>query len=237
MILTNQRMTGRTIARGLLHAAASFLLCSACFGEPAERPVAPEPAVVAEPPVAAEPAAPSLKESQLLKLLQIKAVYVDPLNGNGSEEIRDMLIGSLHRAGLFLVVENEESADAFVRGAAEDLIYSDYSTRREGLNVRGSASSSERESGESEYSAASFWIGDTESSSSRQRKHEALAAVRLVLRNGEVIWSATQESAGAKYKGAGSDVAEKVAKELVAAFRFAEKVRRKVNAQPVFTPP
>ena len=36
-----------------------------------------------------------------------------------------MLIGSLHRTGLFLVVEDEERADAFVRGAAEDLIYSD----------------------------------------------------------------------------------------------------------------
>jgi curli biogenesis system outer membrane secretion channel CsgG len=231
---TKQRMTGWTIARGLLHAAAIFLLCSASFGEPAERPVTAERAVAAKP---AAPATPSLKESQLLKLLEVRAVYVDPLKGNGSEEIRDMLIGSLHRAGLFLVVEDEERADAFLRGAAEDLIYSDYSTRREGLNVRGSASSSERESGESEYSAASFGIGDTESSSSRQRKHEALVAVRLVLGNGEVIWSATQESAGAKYKGAGSDVADKVAKELVAAFRFAEKVRRKVNARPVFTPP
>ena len=54
-----------------------------------------------------------------------------------------MLIGSLHRTGLFLVVEDEERADAFVRGAAEDLIYSDSYRRRDGLNVRGSASSSE----------------------------------------------------------------------------------------------
>ena len=213
---------GQAVSRGALQAVTALVLCAACFGEPAE-PAPPESV--------------SLKESQLLKLLQIKAVYVDPLHGNGSEEIRDMLIGSLHRAGLFLVVEDEERADAFIRGAAEDLIYSDYSTRREGLNVRGSASSSERESGESDYSAASFGIGDTESSSSRRRKHEALAAIRLVLGNGEVIWSATQESSGAKYKGAGADVADKVAKELVAAFRWAEKVRRKVNAKPGFTPP
>ena len=218
MTLNNQRMTGlhitpRMVARGALQAVTTLVLCAACFGEPAEPRRSAEFSLSEEPPA---PEGASLKESQLLKLLQIKAVYVDLLNGNGSEEIRDMLIGSLHRAGLFLVVEDEERADAFVRGAAEDLIYSDYSTRREGLNVRGSASSSERESGESEYSAASFGIGDTESSSSRQRKHEALAAVRLVLRNGEVIWSATQESAGAKYKGAGSDVADKVAKELVA---------------------
>ncbi len=215
MMRKEQRITGRTIARSVPVAAAAFLVCSTCLGEPAT---------------------PSLKEAQLLKLLEIKAVFVDPLNGTGSGEIRDMLIGSLHRTGLFLVVEDEERADAFVRGAAEDLIYSEYYNRRDGLNVRGSASSSERESGESACSAASFGIGDTESSSSRQRKHEALAAVRLVLSNGEVIWSSTQESSGAKYKGAGADVADKVAKELLAAFRRAEKVRHKINAEAVKSP-
>ena len=211
MTFPRQRPARPRAARSVLLALAAFLLCSASFGETAE---------------------PSLKEAQLLKLLEIKAIYVDPLNGSGSQEIRDMLIGSLHRTGLFLVVEDEERADAFVRGAAEDLIYSDYYTRRDGLNVRGSGSSSERQAGESEYSASSFGIGDTASSSYRERKHEALAAVRLVLRNGEVIWSATQESSGAKYKGAGADVADKVAKELVAAFRRAEEVRRRVKANP-----
>jgi len=216
MMFQRQRLTRRAAARRALHAATTFVLCSASFGETAE---------------------PSLQEAQLLKLLEIKSIYVDPLNGTGSEEIRDMLIGSLHRTGLFLVVEDEERADAFVRGAAEDLIYSDYYRRRDGLNVRGSASSSERDAGESEYSAASFGIGDTESTSYRERKHEALAAVRLVLRDGEVIWSATQESSGAKYKGAGADVADKIAKELVAAFRRAEKIRRTVNAKPGFPAP
>ena len=216
MMFQRQRLTRRAAARSALHAAAAFVLCSASFGETAEL---------------------SLHEAQLLKLLEIKSIHVDPLNGTGSEGIRDMLIGSLHRTGLFLVVEDEERADAFVRGAAEDLIYSDSYRRRDGLNVRGSASSSERAAGESEYSAASFGIGDTESASYRERKHEALAAVRLVLRNGEVIWSATQESSGAKYKGAGADVADKVAKELVAAFRRAEEIRRKVNAKPGFPAP
>ena len=63
-----------------------------------------------------------------------------------------------------------------------------------------------------------------------------MAAVRLVLSNGEVIWSSTQESSGARYKGAGADVADKVAKELLAAFRRAEKVRYKLNAEPVKSP-
>ena len=41
-----------------------------------------------------------LLERQSLKLLTVNTVYVDPLNGNsGAQQIRDMLIGSLHRAG------------------------------------------------------------------------------------------------------------------------------------------
>ena len=58
-----------------------------------------------------------------------------------------MLIGSLHRTGLFVITEDQEQADAFLRGSAEDLIYSDYYRSYEGLRVRGSASSSERDSG------------------------------------------------------------------------------------------
>ena len=49
-----------------------------------------------------------LKQRQLLELLKIERIYVDPLNGAGSEPLRDLLIGSLQRAGLFAMVENEE---------------------------------------------------------------------------------------------------------------------------------
>ena len=167
-------------------------------------------------------------EQQSLKLLTVNAVYVDPLNGkSGAQQIRDMLIGSLHRTGLFVVTEDPEQADAFLRGSAEDLIYSDYYRSYEGLRVRGSASSSEREAGESEFQSGSFGVGDIQNSSRRERKHEAVAAIRLVLKTGQVIWSTTAESPGGKYKGSAADVADKVAKDLAAAYQRAEKLARK----------
>lgn len=179
----------------------------------------------------------SLKETQLLKLLGIKAIYVDPLNGAESAPIRDLLIGSLHRTGLFLIVEDEDRADAFLRGSAEDLIYSTYYRTRGGFNVRSSSSDSHRESGESDFISGSIGVREDDSFSRRNRKHEAMAAVRLVLRNGDVVWSTTQESSGGKYKGAAADVTDKVAEDLVEAYRWAEKVRRKVNAPAVLEPP
>jgi len=39
--------------------------------------------------------------------------------------------------------------------------------------------------------------------------------VRLVNLDGDVIWSTTQESNGAKFRGAMADVADKIARKLI----------------------
>ena len=39
--------------------------------------------------------------------------------------------------------------------------------------------------------------------------------MRLVSSDGDVIWSTTQESRGAKFKGASADVADKIVKQLL----------------------
>ena len=69
-------------------------------------------------------------------------------------------------------------------------------------------------------------IGDRESSDIRERKHEALATVRLVNKEGDVIWSTTQESLGAKFRGASADVADKVTKQLTADYERMKKLKR-----------
>ena len=155
-----------------------------------------------------------LVERQLAKLKSVRMLHVEELGGQDAGPIRDLLIAAVQGEGLFVLTEDPEKADAFLRGSAEDLIYTETSRYREGINARASTSSSRRESGESSYGAASFGVGDTEDASSRLRRHEAVAAVRIVLRDGEVIWSAAAESAGAKYRGAAADVAAKVAERL-----------------------
>jgi N-acetylglutamate synthase/N-acetylornithine aminotransferase len=52
--------------------------------------------------------------------------------------------------------------------------------------------------------------------------------VRLVNGDGDVIWTTTQESAGAKFKGASADVADKIAKQLS---KDAEKADKMVAEQ------
>lgn len=172
--------------------------------------VATAAVVMAEEPL-------SLADQQLSKLSGVRRLYVEELVGEGAHAIRDLLAAAIHSRGLFVLVEDAASADAYVRGSAEDLIFTDYERSRSGISVRGAASSSERENGESNFGSASFGVGDNEDSDRRERKHEALVAVRIVLNNGEVVWAAARESNGAKFRGAAADVAHGIAEELEAA--------------------
>lgn len=149
------------------------------------------------------------------KLPEIRRVFVDRLTGGeAAEQMRDLLIGSLHNTKLFVLTENADKADAILRGAAEDLIYTDQFASSDGVNLRASSGSLRATSRSTGTRAMSIGVSDDESMSLHERKHEALATVRLVNREGDVIWSTTQESSGAKFRGANADVAEKVTRQL-----------------------
>jgi hypothetical protein len=170
------------------------------------------------------------------QLPKIKRVFVDQLTGGvTAAQMRDLIITALQNSKLFIVTENQERADAFIRGSAEDLIYTDLFKSSENVSMRGNSSDSDGVSSDSRYNGASSGtssrsarsigsgIGGGESSEVKERKHEALATVRLVNKEGDVLWSTTQESNGAKFHGASADVADKIAKQLVAEY---EKVRK-----------
>ena len=79
----------------------------------------------------------SVDEAGLRQLLVIRRVYVDRLTGGETAaQMRDMLVSSLEGSKLFVVTENQERADAFLRGAAEDLVFTDVHSTSEGINAR-----------------------------------------------------------------------------------------------------
>ena len=162
------------------------------------------------------------------QLLSIRRIYVDRLTGGETAaQMRDLIIASLHGAKLYVMTENQERADAILRGAAEDLIYTDQFQSSDSVDLRSGVSSGSRSgrtySG-SHAASISVGVGDTDSTDIHERKHEALATVRLVNKDGDVIWSTTQESDGAKFRGASADVADKIARQLTA---DVERVRGK----------
>ncbi len=167
----------------------------------------------------------------------VKRVYVDRLTGGETAaQMRDLIISSLQGSKLFVLTENADRADAFLRGAAEDLVYTDDFQSSEGVNghvgnsERSSNSSGSRFSGgggsvsRSVGRTLSAGVGETESTNIKERKHEAMATVRLVNKEGDVMWSTTQESNGAKFRGASADVADKITRQLTA---DVERLRKK----------
>jgi hypothetical protein len=166
------------------------------------------------------------------QLLTAKRVYVDKITGGETAaQMRELIISSLHSARLFILTENQERADMILRGAAEDLIFTEAFSSSEGVNIHAGASANSASGSGSRVNgvggttydrsgrALSLGVGENEAQSSKERRHEALATVRLVNKDGDVVWSTTQESTGAKFRGASADVAEKIMKQLVSDYQ------------------
>jgi hypothetical protein len=150
-------------------------------------------------------------------LLQIKRIYVSPLTGGaGADQLRDLLIAGINSTGLFILTDNPERADAVLKGAADDHTFEDTFDSNVGVSTRQSGGRSGSSSSNSARlgSGSSASLSDSESHHSKERKHEAYASVRLCNKDDDVLWSTTQESLGAKFKGASADVASKVARQL-----------------------
>src|ERR1039458_7543396 len=176
-------------------------------------------------PVVAPPASAMVEENGLRQLLTVRRVYVDRLTGGETAaQMRDILISALEGSKLFVLTENQERADTTLHGAAEDLVFTDTHSSNDSINARanvgtGRASSSQR------GASAGVGLGESESNHSTERRHEAIAAVRLVNKDGDVIWAATEESLGAKFRGASADVAQKITGKLKDDFERARKLK------------
>ena len=184
-------------------------------------------------PVTGSAAVPPVPAST--SLLEVKRIYVAQLTGGpAADTLRELVIASLNSSKLFVLTENPDRADATLKGAADDHIFEDTFDSQEGINVHVNGGSS---SGGTSYSKSSSGyggasIGENESRHTKERKHEAFLTVRLCNREGDVIWSTTQESLGAKFRGASADAAAKVAHQLTL---DVDRVRR-ASLTPATTP-
>ncbi len=158
-------------------------------------------------------------------LLKVRRIYVEQLKGGAqAAALRELIIASLDSTKLFTLTDNLERADAVLKGAADDHAFTDTFDSNESVSAHESGGKS-RSSGQSSKGgggiggiaggiAGSIAASENESHHIKERKHEAYAAVRLCNQDGDVLWSTTQESLGAKFRGASADVAAKIARQL-----------------------
>lgn len=181
---------------------AALLLLQATAPSPTPQPPAPEKPAPTAPD-------PNLEQ----QLLSVKRIYVDSFGDDPiAKQIEANIVSQLTENKRFIVTENKERADAFLRGSGVEKDSQEFHAHSEGT------------------AAGQTAISD--SGASTETIHDARVAVRLVNRDGDVLWATTQESKGAKYKGASADVADKVVKELL---RTLEKLEKEKKTAPAPT--
>src|SRR5579872_2944969 len=137
-------------------------------------------AAVAAMAAQAQPSPASLEAASLKQLLTVHRVYVDRLTGGETAaQMRDILISSLAGSELFILTENQERADTILRGAAEDLVFTDVHQTSDSINAHANLGSTRGGSsyGSRSGNTAGIGLGDSESDRSAERRHEAIAAV------------------------------------------------------------
>jgi hypothetical protein len=149
-------------------------------------------------------------------LLTMRRVFIDRFGGGETAaQLRDMVVSSIDSSHLLQITEKEDRADVVLRGSGEDLVFTDQHQTSDHLSVSARGATSDRNLSVGNSSSTGITAGESETSHIVERKHEAAASVRLVNRDGDVIWSATKESLGGKFRGASADVADKIMKQLV----------------------
>ncbi len=170
------------------------------------------------------PSASSADQELAGKLAKVKRIYVESFGDDLlSKQAQAMLIDALTKTHKFIVTEKKENADAILKGTGLEKTSQELHATSEATSVGGAAGGHSGSvsgtngsvSGSSSGGFVARSAGIADSQASTETVNDARMAVRLVSSDGDVLWSTTQESKGAKYKGASADVAEKVVKQLM----------------------
>ncbi len=158
------------------------------------------------------------------KLLKVRRIYVDSFGDDTvAKQIQALVINALADSKKFIITEDKTKADAILKGAALEKTSQEFHASDDSTSVgvaRGGQTSSINGSngsvsGSSKGGFNAQHMGISDSVASTETVNDARVAVRLVATDGDVIWTATKESKGAKYKGASADVADMIVTQLL----------------------
>ncbi len=210
-----------------------------------QAPAVPPPPSVQSPAGSSVPgASPSSGvERNPVDLSGVVRIYVESFGTDEtSKQMEAMLISSFTGSKRFIITEVKSKADAVLKGSVTQKSSQEVHAYGSATNVgtaagshSGSISGSHGSiSGSSVGGFVANHAGIDDSSVNTETINDSQCAVRLVNSDGDVIWTTTQESKGAKYKGAGADVADKIVKQLL---RDVDKRQSKPTTPIVATQP
>jgi curli biogenesis system outer membrane secretion channel CsgG len=167
-------------------------------------------------------------EQTAAELLTVKRIYVDSFGDDAiSKQLQAMVINALAESKRFIITENKDKADAILKGTGLEKTAQELHAIGDSTSVATASGGEHGEisgqvsngtgsiNGSSSGGFVARKLGTSESQASTETVNDARLAVRLVSIDGDVIWTTTKESHGAKYKGASADVADQIVKQLI----------------------
>lgn len=179
-----------------------------------------------------KPASPAPVLNKSKALAKVRRIYVENFGtSEAAQQLQAMLIDSLTQSERLTVTEDKSKADAILKGFGGEKSSQEVHAYGSGTSV---ATAAGGHSGSISGSNGSFSGSHSggfgavassmdDSSVNTETIDNAKASVRLINADGDVIWTSTQESKGAKYKGASADVADKIVKQLIRDLEKADK--------------
>ena len=163
-----------------------------------------------------------------VQLNSVRRIFVESFGEDLiSKEMQSMVVSSLFNSKRFTVTEDRSRADAVLKGVALERTSQEVHAYGEGTAVGSAAGGHQGNlsgsvvngngsvSGSSSGGFVAHTLGINDSALHTETIDNARIAVRLVNLEGDVIWTTTQESNGAKYKGASADVADMCIRQLL----------------------
>src|SRR5580698_10893948 len=123
------------------------------------------------------------EEASAQQLSKVRRIYIAILTGGDAAlQLRDLLMTSLHNSKQFVITEDEDKADAVLKGAGDDDVFTDTFQSTEGINAHTQMSSGSSEglrnyANSSSNRSGGLTIGENDSRRTEERKHEAIATV------------------------------------------------------------
>lgn len=149
-------------------------------------------------------------------LTQVKRIYVGDFGkGAESKQAQAMLIAALVRGGRFIVTVDRDRADAVLTGTAIEKTSHELHAMGEGTSVGTAAGVAAANSDSAVAAVAAQHLGASDTSVDTETDEHAAVSVSLVAKNGDVLWSDTEESTGGKYEGATATAVDACAKKLL----------------------
>lgn len=145
--------------------------------------------------------APPAESAASPRLLQVKRLCVQNFGDDAlGVQVREIVIAKLYETTRFALTENCRSSEFLLKGSVVEK--GEFSQRGEQEGATGIG-------GERLYST--------------DQKKQATVTLRLVDKDGEILWAASLESTGGKTKGAIGDAAERAVRKFLRDLERAEK--------------